>query len=487
MALGEVDYGLMGVVGGLIAFVSFFNKILAGSIGRFYAVSVGAQATNREAGMDECRMWFTTAVAIQTVMPTILLICGYPVGEWAIRNFLTIPSDRVQDCLWVWRFACISSYLGMVSLPWNAMYAAHQYIAELTIYSFITTTLNACFLYYMVTHPGIWLAKFAFWQCLLGLLPNLVIWIRAYYLFPECRIVRKHLKCWHNIKRMASYSLWVTIGWTGGLLRSQGIAILVNKYFGPRVNAGVAVGRRLSDHCNMLAGSMFGAFSPAVNNAWGARNYERARTLAFQMCRVGTLLILVFSLPLSLEVDEVLHLWLENPPRYASGMCLFAMATTVIDKMSVGHMVCVNADGRVAKYQAFLGTSLIMTLPLAWMLVEMDMGVYSVGWALLATMTVCALGRVWFARTLVGMSAWYWIKKVFIPLVLLILLSLAVGMLPRLFLGPSFVRVCWTTGVVELFLLIFSWLLILDKAEKDFLVNRVALLFSSMCKVSRSE
>ena len=294
MALGEVDYGLMGVVGGLVAFVSFFNGILSGSISRFYAVSVGAQATDREAGLDECRMWFTTAVVIQTVMPTILLTCGYPAGEWAIRHFLTIPADRVQDCIWVWRFTCISAYLGMVSLPWNAMYAAHQYIAELTIYSFITTTLNACFLYYMITHPGIWLAKFAFWQCALGLLPQLIIWIRAYYLFPECRIVRRHLKCWGNIKKMASYSLWVTLGWLGGLLKGEGISILINKYFGPRVNAGITVGSSLSGQCNMLSGSMFGAFSPAISNAWGARNYERARKLAFQVCKIGTLSILLF-------------------------------------------------------------------------------------------------------------------------------------------------------------------------------------------------
>ena len=41
MALGEVDYGLMGVVGGLTAFVTFFNGVMASGVGRFYAYSVG--------------------------------------------------------------------------------------------------------------------------------------------------------------------------------------------------------------------------------------------------------------------------------------------------------------------------------------------------------------------------------------------------------------------------------------------------------------
>jgi len=480
MALGQVDYGLMGVVGGLTVFITYLNGILSGAIGRFYAISVGEQATDKDAGLSTCRMWFTTAVVIQTIMPTLLLIVCYPIGEWAVRSFLAIPADRVQDCVWVWRFVCLSCYLGMLSMPWNAMYGAHQYIAELTVYSFVTTTLNACFLYYMVTHPGVWLSKFAFWQCLLAITPSLIIWIRAHYLFPECRIVRKHLKCWVNVKKMASYAIWNAWGTLGAVLRGQGIDILVNKYFGPRVNAGVTIGSSLSGQCSTLAGSMVGAFSPAIFNAWGAKDYQRARKLAFQTCKIGTLLILVFALPLSLEVDEVLRLWLRNPPQYAAGICLFVMAMAIIDKMAVGHMICVNANGKVAAYQAFLGTSLVLTLPLAWLLVELGVGVYSVGWAMVATMAVCASGRVWFARRLVGMSAWHWLKKVCVPLALLTGICLSVGLLPRLFLDRSFARICTTTLFVEAVLVPFAWFLILDASEKSFFKTRFATLVAKM-------
>ena len=480
MALGEVDYGLMGVVGGLTVFITYLNGILSGAIGRFFAIAVGSQQEDKTLGLENSRMWFTTAVVIQTLMPTVLLILCYPAGEWAVRNFLTIPLDRVQACLWVWRFVCVSCYLGMVTLPWSAMYTAHQYIAELTLYSFATTTLNAMFLYYMVTHPSVWLAKFAFWQCLLAILPNLIIAIRAHFIFQECRIVRRHLACWRNLKAMASYSLWNAWGSLGAVLRGQGIAILINKYFGPKANAGVAVGSGLSGQCNTLSGSMIGAFSPAIYNAWGAKDYERARKLAFQTCKLGTLLILIFALPLSLEVTEVLHLWLRNPPQYAAGICLFVIVMTVVDKMAVGHMICVNANGKIAAYQAFLGSSLVATLPIAWILIESGVGVYSVGWAMVTTMTICALGRVWFARRLVGMSAWYWLKRVCMPLILLIAICLVVGLVPRLFLPQSFLRVCTTTALVEIVLIPFSWFLILDASEQMFFKTRFSALTSKL-------
>ena len=41
-ALGQEDFGLYGVVGGLVAFISIVNVLLGVAVGRFYAVSVGA-------------------------------------------------------------------------------------------------------------------------------------------------------------------------------------------------------------------------------------------------------------------------------------------------------------------------------------------------------------------------------------------------------------------------------------------------------------
>ena len=473
MALGEVDYGLMGVVGGLTVFITYLNGILGGAIGRYYAVSVGAQQKDPTAGLETCRMWFTTAVVINTIIPAILMIVGYPLGVWAVEHFLTIPPDRVHACVWVWRFVCATCFLGMVTLPFSAMYTAKQYIAELTIYSFVTTTVNAGFLYYMVTHPGVWLAKFACWQCFLGLLPQIIIAVRAYCIFSECRIIPEYFNCWGNIKKLSTYAFWNAWGTLGAVLRAQGDAILLNKYFGPCVNAGFAVGSNLSGQTNMLSGSMIGAFSPAIFNVWGAGDYNRARNLAYQTCKIGTLFILVFAIPLALEVDEVLLLWLKNPPNFAAGFCLYVLAMNVIDKLAMGHMLCVNANGKVALYQAFLGTSLVLTLPIAWLLLALGVSPYAVGMAMVTTMIFCATGRVWFARTLVGMSSIYWIKSIVLPIAALIGLTGVIGYLPRFFMSPSFLRVCITTAVVEIALIPFSWYLILNDAERSFVLSKM--------------
>ncbi len=479
-ALGKVDYGLMGVVGGLAFFIKYFNGILSGSLSRYFALSVGETQKNHEKGLEAGRMWFTTAVAIQTIGPTVLIIAGYPIGVWAIRQYLTIPTDRVVDCIWVWRFVCLTCFLGMVTMPMNAMYKAHQYIAELTIYSFITTTLNACFLYYMVKHPGIWLVKFMFWECLLGILPNIIIAMRAFRIFPECKILPQYFFCWHNIKQLSNYAFWNAWGMLGGVLSNQGMTIVVNKFFGPAMNAGVAIGNTLSARCNTLASSLFGAFTPAITNAWGAGDRDLARQLAFRVCKIGTFMILVFSLPLSLEAKEVLRIWLKNPPEWAYEMLLFVMTVTIIDRMTEGHRICVNANGRVAKYQMFVGSSLILSLPIAIILCYSNVGVWSIGISLVICRCICSIGRVYFARNLVGMSVCYWLKKVCIPIVLLTILCLGIGFLPNFFFRQSFYRICTTTILVESVLLPCAWFLVLDTSEKMYIKTRIVAIFSKV-------
>lgn len=485
-ALGQIDYGLMGLIGGLTAFISFINSRFAGSIGRFYALSVGRQRVSLRAGLEDCRMWFTTAVMIHLLIPVLLMLIGYPVGEWAVRHFLTIPSDRVEASVWVFRFVCCTCFLGMISVPLQAMYVAKQYIAELTIYSFVTTTLNAFFLYYMVTHPGVWLTRFAFWNMLLGLAPSLIISIRAYFIFPECRFLRKYINCWPNIKKLGNYITWTTLGALGSMLQGQGVAILINKYFGPRVNAGAAVGNSISGHCQMLSGSMIGAFSPAIYNSWGAGQYDLARALAYRVCKFGTLLTLVFALPLMLEIDEVLILWLREPPPHAALMCIFVLTTSIIDQTANGHMMCVLANGKIAAYHIVLGGSLLLTIPIAWVLLQFDFGIASVGIALISMMVICAWGRVWFARKLAGLSSRYWLAHVFLPLAILTATSLAIGYLPRLILKQCFARVCITTAAIELWMLPMAWMLVLNREEREFVSAKLWVLITSRIRMLRS-
>jgi hypothetical protein len=201
------------------------------------------------------------------------------------------------------------------------------------------------------------------------------------------------------------------------------------------------------------------------------------RALAYQACKIGTLLLLIFMIPIAVELREILRIWLKNPPQYTDGLCRSVMAMVIIDKTSVGHMLAVNARGKIAVYQAFLGGALLLTLPIAWALVHYGWNVYAVGYSLVITMAMCAWGRVWFARRLVGMSARYWLLYIFLPLFVVAVITVGIGLLPRLFMNTSFVRVLVSGLLVETVLVVLSWLILLNKEERNFVISKLKGLF----------
>ena len=478
MSLGQSDYGLIGVVGGMMAFIAFFNSVLGGSVGRFYAFFVGAQRTNMSPdSLEECRKWFNTALSIHAIVPIILVIVGYPIGVWSIRNWLMIPVNRIEDCIWIFRFSCVSCFVGMVNVPFQAMFTAKQNIVEQTLYQTISVALTFSFVGYMVSHPGDWFLKYGAFGCLISITPQLVICIRACQLYPECRFNRKYLFLRSYFKKLGSFTGWNMLGSFCGLLRGQGMTILINKFFGPRVNAAMTIAQKVDTQSSTLSSAMIGAFAPAITNACGARDYERMRMLAYESGKIGTLLSLLFVLPLSLEIREIVRIWLKTPPPFTAGLCLCMMFQHLADAMTRGHMTAITASGRVREYYVWLSSVNILTLPIAAAFLWSGKSPYYIGYTLVTMIVVNSLLRVVLARKIVGMSARHWLRWSALPLIACMFVASFVGLTPRVFLDTGISRVLLTTVFCEAVLLPAAWFIVLDSEERAFVRERIKRTF----------
>ena len=474
MALGVVDYGLIGLVGGLTVFISFFNSVLAGANARFYAFSVGAAkaATDKQSALEECRIWFNTALSVHTVVPFVLVAVGYPIGTYAIEHWLTIPPDRIATCVWVFRFVCLSCFVGMVNVPFSAMYGAKQYIAELTIYSFITSTLNVFVLYYMIKHPSDWLLEYSAWTCLLAVVPQLIISIRACFIFPECRINVKYMWKKDRLKKLGYFTGWQMLGVFCGMLRGQGIAIVINKFFGAAMNAAQAIGNSVQGHCNTLAGSLQGAFVPVITQACGAGDYDKMNRFVIRTCKFNVVLTAIFAVPLAIELPEVMRLWLKNPPDFSTGLCYCAMLLHLASCCTTGHVVAINASGKIVAYHVVMSAVSILTVPLAVVFGYCWRNVFAVMALVVSMEFINSAGRVYFARKIVGTSIRKWMFGIMIPSVLTIVLCGVIGSVPRFFILPSFIRVCMTTVCFEVVYLPLIWFVVLSKDERQFVIEK---------------
>ncbi len=480
-ALGHTDYGLMGLIGGLAGFVSFLNTLLASAVGRFYAVNVGAakKLGNEESGLVDCQKWFNTALAMHTIIPMVLVAVGYPIGSWAIEHFLDIPPDRIAACHWVWRFTCIACFISMLNVPCHAMYTSKQEIAELTIYAFATTTLNAVFVYYMVTHPGIWLTKYMAWTCALSVLPQLIIGARAFWKYEECRFVPRYLFDKVRFKEIFHFTFAKFWSDFSSQFSTQGQAILVNKYMGPSFNASMSVGNVVSGHSLTLASAIESSFWPAITNKIGEGKDSEVKRLCFTAMRLSTVMVLIFAIPLSLEIHEVLRLWLITPPAFSAEIVIVLLVRAVFERMTAAYATAIYGYGNgVMKYAWTGGWAGISTVFVSWLFFALGFGMWSICIGLLVSKFITVSTRLVLGRTLIGFSFQHWMQSVFIPIGFVTVGSVVVGFFVRLMVNPSLLRVVMTTCICEVALGLMSWFFILDNSEKSFIKRKVGKVFA---------
>ena len=476
MSLGAEDYGLFGVVGGLVVFISFLNNTLSAANSRFYSVAIGqARVVSKGAGVENCQRWFNTALSIHTVLPLCLMAIGYPLGVWAVRNYLNIPNARLESCVWVFRLTCLSCLVNMMSVPFGAMYRAKQLIAELTIYGYATTLINVCMLYYMVTHPSDWLVKYAALVSFLAIIPQIFIVVRAWLTFPECKIRKAYLFSIDKVRQVLSFAGWEMLGAVCQLLRVQGVAIVVNKAFGARVNAAMTLGNSVDANATSLSSSLVGAFQPAIANAYGEGDMEKMRKFAYRTCKFSALLQLVFIIPLVAELSYILELWLKEPPPYTGFLCVVALASHFFTSVTQGHYSACSACGKIKEYQVNMSFITMLTLPAVIVVVWAGGGVYAMGAVLVAAMCCLALRRVVYAGRIAGLSARYWLSKVFLPVSIVGGASFCVSWLPKIFMSSGIWRLTVCVALCEMVLLPATWLFVLDAQEKEFVLKKLRL------------
>lgn len=483
MALGKEDFGLFGLVGSLVIFMSFFNTQFAGALSRFYAYAVGQAkvAVDSDKALEECRKWFSVGVTIHTLVPLLLVAVGYPVGVWAIEaGVVGVPGYRIDACIWLWRFVCISSFISMINVPFNAMYIAKQYIAELTVYSLAQTIFRTTFIYFMTLRQCDWLVTYGLVSCLILVIPQMLICLRASMVFQECRLRSSYLLQWEYMRKLASYAGWQMFGGLGYIARHQFLTVVVNRYFGPKITASFSVGGTVGGEAAALTGALNAAFAPAITTACGEGNWEKLRLMSYQACKFGTLLTLLFAIPMAIEIDMILKLWLKDVPQWTNGICLIMLAVVVVEKFSLGHGLGLNASGRVAKYQVCRGLACATAIPFSIITALLFKHVYAVAFALLITTCLACGSDVWVAQTKISLSVRYWLFKIVMPIAIMSGIVCTLGAIPRCFMAPSFMRIVVTTIVTIAGFLPLSWFVVLNDNERHFVSQKIAALINKV-------
>ena len=467
MALGQSDFGLWGVVGSIIVVISCLNGILGGAVSRYYAFAIGeARKKGEGENSENIIKWFNVAVSIHFLVPVVLCIIGLPLGIFAIRNWLVIPDGRLSACEVVFCLSLFTAFINMISVPYIAFYRAKQLIVELSLWEMLRATILFIGAYWLSHIDSDRLIAYASIMTFVPCSIIVVQMVRAQRTFGVCHIKCKYLFNKAYIRELLSYTVWEVFASFGDVIRSQGTAFLINRNFGTTVNAAWSVSSQVSGQTTAMSSALIGAVTPALTTAAGAGENARVSGLAFAASKYGSFFIGIFAIPLILEMDNVLSIWLVNPPLHASVLCRCILIALICHKIGYGHHMAVLAHGKVAGLLSTTGLISSCSVFVVAAMIRLGFGPFGVGLAFIISYTALSVARVYWARRLIGLSVVFCLLHIVIPVVVTFAASCLAGWIVVSLLPETGWRILITSAATSVVSVSLGWVLVCSENER---------------------
>lgn len=358
--LGITDFGIFSAVGGLIAFMVFFNSAMTSTTQRYLAFYLG------QGDQKALKSVFNAVFNLHLFVAVAVLILAETVGLWFFYKYLNLPPDRLDAAFWVYQFSVLAFVVKIVQVPFSASIIASEKMAFFSYISALEVILVLLLVLFLQKIPFDHLMVYGFLLLVVGVI---VLAVYRYYCHTRLQFSSYGFRGNKALyKELGSYSGWSLIGNLSFVARNQGANLLLNLFFGTLLNAAWAVAAQVQAAVRSFVANFLTAVNPQIIKSYAAQDFQRTTELIFRSSRLGFLLLFFLSLPLLLETRFILDLWLVQVPDYAVILTQLLVLNQLIDSFSGPLITAVQATGKIKKYQIVVGGILLLNLPFTYLL-----------------------------------------------------------------------------------------------------------------------
>ena len=360
--LGAEDYGIYNVTAGVVTMFGFLTSTMASASQRYLAVDLTTGDLNKQ------KQTFGLILLTYILLTIITVILAESVAVWFLNAKMTIPDERMYAANWVLQSAILTFVVHIMATPYMSAIIAHE---KMNIYAYVSIADAALKLAIVFIIKVISYDKLIFYAFLLfasSVLTTLLYIMYCRKFFPECKASFFYEK--KQMKEMTAFAWWNMIGSLAHMLRSQGINVLLNLFFNPMVNAARAVAYQINNALTSLSNNFYTAVKPQIIKSYATGELDRMIKLITSSSRFAFLLVFLMTLPLFLNMDFILKLWLVNPPEYASLFAKLVLINTLLEVFNMPLVAGLHATGNIKKYQIIVSGINLMNMPISYVLLK---------------------------------------------------------------------------------------------------------------------
>lgn len=359
--LGVEDYGINSVVGGVVGLMGIVTSLLSQGTTRFITIALGKN------DIEELKSTLSASFTIHVVLALLILVIGEAVGPLIIFN-LNIDPTRMNSAQFVFQMSLISAIIGIIMSPLMASIIAHE---KMKLYAYISiwdviAKLIIVYLLQLVDFDK--LKLYSFLYLCVNLITTLIYFVYCRYSFSECRNIQ--FKPNINLyKSIFKYTGWNAIGACAFTLNAQGITILLNA-FGTVVNAARGIAGSISTYCFGFVSNFQTATRPQITKLYAVGNVNSMNNLIVRTSKFSAYLMAFISVPLFIEMEYVLTLWLKNVPTYTVTFARLTLIQGFIQAIDFPIGSGIHAVGKMMLPNITSAFIYMMILPISYIAIQ---------------------------------------------------------------------------------------------------------------------
>lgn len=416
--LGVTDYGINNVVGGVVAMFGFISSTLMGITQRFITVEIG-----KGSHISVLRKIFSTSMVLHILAAVAVLILAETVGLWFLNNKLVIPAERMIAANWVYQFAVFGFILSLLNAPLMALIISHE---DMHIYGYmgifdVVARLLTVYLLVIVN------ADKLMFLALFGFIVSCLVWT---FYAVYCRKKYKEAKfsfAWDKslAKEIGGFGGWTLSSSFFVVLKTQGVNIILNMFFGPVVNAARGIANTVDMALLSFGNNFRQALNPQLMKSYSANNKEQMWSLAERGTRMTYFMFLIFSVPVLLKTEFILKTWLGIVPEYAVIFTRLMLIEILLNTGILGTLsFIINATGKVKAYCIIANINSVAIFVFSYIVCKMGYEPYYVFIIPILTRLPVTIAVFALLKKLVDFSILFFTKKAFLPMFFVSVISI---------------------------------------------------------------
>lgn len=458
--LGQSDYGIYSLVAGVVTMLAFLTGAMVITTQRQLSFYHG------RGNIADVKSMFSSSLLLHLLIGSAVAITLFAITPFIFGGLLEIEPTRIPTAKGVYYMAVLSLAIVFFAAPYKALFIAREEIVYISVVDVIDGMLKLAFALWL---PFITCDRLMAYACAIAGIQTfyfLALSLWAVTHFPESTLLpRLGLVQRQYLKELTSFATWTVYSTSCVMGRTQGVAIILNRFFGTVVNSSYGIAQQVYHSIAFISQAVTNAMSPQIVKAEGSGNRRRMLHLAEMSSKYNFLLLSTVIIPLAFEIPEVLTLWLGDVPPHAVTLCRFIILSALFDQITFGLGTANQAIGYIRNYSLVVNTIKVVTLPAFWFCLYLGYEIGQAMWAYIGFETLCALVRLPFLKITAGLSIRHFVSHVFARVVLPLLSLVATCWLMVTYVNIPFRFLL--TGVVSVIVAIVSiWLFALEDAER---------------------